>query len=63
MNKITLDVKELAELLSVSVTTIYSMTRNNEIPHSKIRGRIIFHYSTIEQWLVDGASKKEEVSS
>lgn len=50
--KMTLSVGELAELLGVSVTTIYEMVRLKEIPHTKVRGRILFHRSTIERWLV-----------
>lgn len=51
VNKITLTVKEVAELLGVSITTIYTMVRANEIPHKKVRGRIVFHRETIESWL------------
>lgn len=51
MIKVSLTVKEVAELLSVSTTTVYAMTREKEIPHKKIRGRIIFHRATIEKWL------------
>ena len=50
--KMTLSVGELAELLGVSVSTIYEMARLKEIPHVKVRGRILFHRSTIERWLV-----------
>lgn len=51
MKRITLTVNEVAELLGVSVTTIYVMVRNNEIPHKKLRGKITFHRETIEKWL------------
>lgn len=51
MERITLTVNEVAELLGVSVTTIYVMAREKQIPHKKIRGRIIFHRETIENWL------------
>lgn len=50
--KMTLSVGELAELLGVSVSTIYEMARLKEIPHIKVRGRTLFHRSTIERWLV-----------
>ncbi|ATI52760.1 helix-turn-helix domain-containing protein [Bacillus tropicus] len=55
MQKITLTVKEVAELLDVSLTTVYSMTRMNEIPYARIRGKILFHRPTIEAWLMNGA--------
>ncbi|UED79617.1 helix-turn-helix domain-containing protein [Lysinibacillus sp. CD3-6] len=52
MNKATLSVKETSTLLGVSIGTIYSMVRAREIPHIKIRGRVLFHQLTIEEWLL-----------
>lgn len=54
MEKMTYSVNELAQLLGVGTTTIYTMARLNEIPHKKMRGRIVFHRPTIERWLADG---------
>lgn len=51
MEKITLTVNEVATLIGVSDTTIYTMVREREIPHKKVRGRILFHRGTIENWL------------
>ena len=53
MERITLTVNEVAELLGVSITTIYTMARLHEIPHKKIRGRVLFHKETIEKWFTD----------
>lgn len=50
MKKIGMSVKETAEFLGVSETTIYSMARNSEIPHFKVRGRILFNRDVIEEW-------------
>lgn len=50
MNKITLDVKELCELLGISSTTVYAMVRQNEIPHFKVRGKILFNRQVVEAW-------------
>lgn len=52
--KMTMNVDEIAEELQVSKTTIYTMVSQNEIPHIKVRGRILFHRDTIEKWLVEG---------
>lgn len=52
MEKFTLSVEEVASALGVSKTTIYTMARQKEIPHTKVRGRILFHKPTIEHWLV-----------
>lgn len=60
MKKVTLTVKEVAELLGVSLTTVYSMTRMSEIPHARVRGKILFHRPTIETWLINGAMQDYE---
>ncbi|EJQ49664.1 MULTISPECIES: helix-turn-helix domain-containing protein [Bacillus cereus group] len=60
MKKVTLTVKEVAELLGVSLTTVYSMTRMSEIPHARVRGKILFHRPTIETWLINGAMQSCE---
>lgn len=60
MKKVTLTVKEVAELLGVSLTTVYSMTRMSEIPHARVRGKILFHRPTIETWLINGAMQSYE---
>ncbi|MFM9535739.1 helix-turn-helix domain-containing protein [Lysinibacillus sp. IITD104] len=52
MGKLTMSVDEVANELGVSKTTIYTMARQKEIPHTKVRGRILFHKPTIEQWLI-----------
>lgn len=54
MQKITLTVNEAAELIGVSTTTIYTMARLGEIPHVRVRGRILFHRDSIEAWLRNG---------
>ncbi|MBD7942516.1 helix-turn-helix domain-containing protein [Psychrobacillus sp. Sa2BUA9] len=56
MEKITLTVNEVAELIGVSTGTIYTMARLGEIPHKKIRGRVLFHRETIEKWFVGNNS-------
>lgn len=53
--KMTMSVEELAEELQISKTTIYTMVSHNEIPHIKVRGRILFHRANIEKWLVEGS--------
>ncbi|WP_067925460.1 helix-turn-helix domain-containing protein [Alicyclobacillus shizuokensis] len=51
MDKITLSVQEVAELLGVSPVTIYYMVRDKQIPHVRIRRRVMFHRDAIEAWL------------
>lgn len=62
MNKISLSVKETAELLGISETTVYRLVRTNEIPHSKIKGKILFHRTTLEDWFIKGINNTEKVS-
>lgn len=61
MEKITLSVSETAELLGVSVSTIYVMARLNEIPHKKVRGRVLFHRQTVENWLMSESEVIQDV--
>lgn len=61
MSKITLTVKETAELLGVSLTTVYSLVKTNEIPYAKVGGKILFHKATVEKWLINGISQSMEV--
>ena len=50
IQKITLSVSETAQLIGVSTGTIYSMARLGEIPHVRVRGRILFNRHVIEAW-------------
>ncbi|WP_332262418.1 helix-turn-helix domain-containing protein [Paenibacillus sp. GSMTC-2017] len=44
-------VNELSEQTGVSTDSIYAMVRENQIPHFRIRKRILFHKDTIDRWL------------
>lgn len=50
MEKITLTPLEVAELLGVSRATVYTMVRENEITHFKVRGKILFNRDVIVKW-------------
>lgn len=45
--------KEAAPFLKISTWTLYEMVRKKEIPHFKIRSKIFFRKSALEQWLLD----------
>lgn len=60
MQKITLSVKEVATLLGVTTTTVYTLVREKQVPHARIRGSIVFHRQTIEQWLINGGTESNE---
>jgi len=63
MQKITLTVNEVAAMLGVSITTVYTMVREGgQIPHFKVRGKILFNREVIEQW-TRGEYQFEEVEA
>ncbi|MEK3875166.1 helix-turn-helix domain-containing protein [Paenibacillus sp. FSL M7-0420] len=50
----TLDVKQAAALIGVSTTSIYQLCREQKIPHIRVRARILFHRTVLEEWLRSG---------
>jgi len=46
-----LTVKKLSDRLSIHRSTIYRWMSNYQIPYYKIRGRILFKESEIENWI------------
>lgn len=46
-----LSVKELADRLRVSPSTIYAWVEMGFIPHFRLRKRVIFELSEIQKWL------------
>ncbi|MUV37804.1 hypothetical protein JNUCC1_01610 [Lentibacillus sp. JNUCC-1] len=46
-------VKEVAAYLGVHADMIYTMARKNEIPHFKMRSKILFTRDVIEKWVQD----------
>lgn len=49
-NKITMTPLEVSTLLGVSRQTVYTMVREQEIPHFKMRGKILFNKNLIIEW-------------
>lgn len=49
--KKVLSVSELASYLQVSTDTIYTMVREKQIPHIRVRRRILFNTELIEEWM------------
>ncbi|WP_327194794.1 helix-turn-helix domain-containing protein [Paenibacillus alvei] len=52
-------VSEVAEYLNVSTDSIYTMVREKQIPHVRIRRRIIFSIEVIEEWLREQSKTNE----
>ncbi|OMD92802.1 hypothetical protein BSK67_18630 [Paenibacillus odorifer] len=49
--KAVLSVAELSNYLGVCTDSIYTMVRENQIPHVRIRRRILFHREGIDTWI------------
>lgn len=51
MERKTLTVQEVADYLGVHQDTIYTMVRQKQIPHFRVRRRILFNLGTIDSWI------------
>lgn len=60
MEKVTLDTIELANLLNISRSTVYTMVRFEEIPFFKVRGKIMFNRELIMAWTRGEVELSEE---
>lgn len=47
----TFTVHEAADYLNVHPDTVYSMVREKQIPHFRVRKRIFFTQSAIDEWI------------
>ncbi|MBN6889938.1 excisionase family DNA binding protein [Cytobacillus horneckiae] len=61
MKRKTLTAQEIAEYIGVSIDTIYTMVREKQIPHVRVRRRIFFSIETIDSWMRDQEQKSLEV--
>jgi len=60
MKKITMTPLEVSQMLGVSRATIYTMVREDEIPHFKVRGKILFNCDVISDWTRRGHVTEEK---
>lgn len=51
--KIILDIKEVAEYLNCSISTIRKLIYNNEIPYFKICSKYYFDLNVINKWIIN----------
>ena len=56
-----LNVKELAEYLHCSVSTIRNLVRNNEIPYFRVGVKICFRQSAIDRWIYERERQSSEL--
>jgi excisionase family DNA binding protein len=60
MQRRTLTVQDVAEYLGVHQDTIYTMVREKQIPHFKVRRRILFTVESIDAWIRERESEITE---
>lgn len=51
MQRTTITAQEAADYIGVHIDTIYTMVRQKEIPHIRVRRRILFKVESIDAWL------------
>ncbi|WP_342773849.1 helix-turn-helix domain-containing protein [Cohnella pontilimi] len=57
--KTVLSVNDISELLGVSTDTVYTMVREKQIPHIRVRRRILFYMESIVEWLKNNSSSSD----
>lgn len=60
MQRKTLTAQEVADYIGVHPDTIYTMVREKQIPHFRVRRRIFFSLETINAWMRDQEQKSLE---
>lgn len=63
MNGNILTVKEAAEFINASTGTIYTMVRLGEIPHFRVRGKILFNREVLEAFTRGEYNQKQLVGN
>jgi excisionase family DNA binding protein len=53
----TVTAQEVADYIGVHLDTIYTMVRQKEIPHFRVRRRILFSLETIDAWMREQEQK------
>ncbi len=56
-----LDVHGLSEYIHLSKSMVYKMVSNKTIPYIKIGTRTIFDRGQIDQWILNGCRKVEDI--
>jgi excisionase family DNA binding protein len=59
MERSTLTVKEAAQYIGVSQDTMYTMVREDEVPHVRVRRRILFRKASLDDWMTKQESGQE----
>ncbi|RDW16716.1 helix-turn-helix domain-containing protein [Oceanobacillus chungangensis] len=57
MERKTMTVKEMASYLGVHLDTVYKMARSNEIPHFRLRSKILFSQEVVDTWIEEQSKR------
>lgn len=60
MERLTLNIKDLQELLNISYVTAYNLTLRKDFPSFRIGRRILINREGLERWLKEQEGKKDE---
>ena len=63
MNQNILTVKEAADFINASTGTNYTMVRLGEIPHFRVRGKILFNREILEAFTRGEYNEKQAISN
>lgn len=58
--RLTLSEHEAAEALGISERTLLTMRQAGEVPHVKLRGRVLYTVSALQRWLDERTITAEE---
>ncbi|WP_438446832.1 helix-turn-helix domain-containing protein [Gorillibacterium sp. sgz5001074] len=59
----TLTAKEAAAIIGICEDTLYEMVRQKQIPHFRVRRRILFRHQTLLKWMESLESASMDVSA
>lgn len=51
MERKPMTVKEMASYLGIHLDTVYKMARAGEIPHYRLRSKILFSKEAVDEWI------------
>jgi len=49
--RLLIDVREAATMLSISERTLATMTKEGVIPHTRLRGRVLYAPHVLREWI------------
>ena len=63
--RLLIDVREAAKALSICERTLATLTKAGEIPHTRLRGRVLYAPHVLREWIdgqTQGGEAVDEVS-